>query len=1143
MEKDLNQQQTLFKFVSIRPPELSNPENEGQRFVNDATLSSSDFYKAVQLAPDDKWEAMKKVPTNKLVFYRDMAVLRTKVGKDYIDAADYLARLTSSFIPEEVYDKIGALKSTGLVPRDLWDNLYYQVVHHDEFYVKETVMQLIVLYNVLVFKERLTKPQFLAALPVVVRARVVLPVELFADGGSVSISAQKGVDPKPLFSKKKLMDDAAILDGRYDMQRNDAAVIELKKLQKDYRLLYGKKYDSAMTDYLDQVAQAYANASTIEKTRTDCSGCVETFYEFENLQLPDFNPTIPPEIDPVQLERDLSPESFHVVKTLDLLKETTYDAIIEGLEQESKRVAKTVFGAVRETEKIVTIGGMSFQARSGSEMRDPFTTENQIPFIVSFKETSWHTGKIQFVLTQAYANAEITSVDYEVTFPGVTTPITGTAFAEAGGNLLGIYLFPDIPNLIIPNGKTEFHLTMTFYLLDGSVADLEVDVTLQGKIVGVATIRQRTNDNQGNLGSTFAPNMFGIRRLGIADYKKVVAEVCCYREAEVSSIENIMQGEFKNRTTTRERIEETTVTTERQTEKENITDTATTERFEMQSEIAKMLHQEKQAGAYANVSGKYGQNTTFELGANFAIATSKDESNRQAVTKSKEITQSATERIVSRFREEVVTKVTERYKEENTHILDNRTGTGNVSGVYRYINAVYKNAILNYGKRLMFEFMVPEPSKLFRLGMDLGEKATDGISELTAPPTPESLGLSNAQYLTETNYFALAAAYNANVEAPPEKYKVVGRAYKGEGKNGAMSFEYNDIRTPQGYKAYCALWNYTMRRSNNNNCNADIAIGNITRYVPKSSAANVLHLGTPTSVSELIYFNSTDERRYTDETVPVCLNTWDVGAFSLQVTCRFERGEELFQNWQLKTYDVIVKAYYDRFAEYNEKVASAQQEGTKSLAANPLFYRDIESGILKKNCVSYLVPPSQLGVQYYTGSSFKDFDITRDAQMDAYAAKAKFLEQAFEWNIMSYTFYPYYWAFKNNWKELFQSESDDPLFRNFIQAGMARVIVSVTPGFEDAVMHFMATGQVWNGGSVPVIGDPLYKSIVDELKEQEYVVEETWETTLPTSLIGLQEKGVSITTVGLPCGDGCDTGDSPFKQNDNELKPPMEVKP
>ncbi len=76
-----------------------------------------------------------------------------------------------------------------------------------------------------------------------------------------------------------------------------------------------------------------------------------------------------------------------------------------------------------------------------------------------------------------------------------------------------------------------------------------------------------------------------------------------------------------------------------------------------------------------------------------------------------------------------------------------------------------------------------------------------------------------------------------------------------------------------------------------------------------------------------------------------------------------------------------------------------------------------------------------------------------------------------------------------------------------------------------------------------MIGDPLYKSIVDELKEQEYVVEETWETTLPTSLIGLQEKGVSITTVGLPCGDGCDTGDSPFKQNDNELKPPMEVKP
>ena len=81
---------------------------------------------------------------------------------------------------------------------------------------------------------------------------------------------------------------------------------------------------------------------------------------------------------------------------------------------------------------------------------------------------------------------------------------------------------------------------------------------------------------------------------------------------------------------------------------------------------------------------------------------------------------------------------------------------------------------------------------------------------------------------------------------------------------------------------------------------------------------------------------------------------------------------------------------------------------------------------------------------------------------------------------MDYTFYPYYWA---KWQEMYISDSVDPLFRSFLQAGMARVIVTVKPGFEDAVQFFMSTGKIWNGGEVPVIGDPMYMSIFDEMRK------------------------------------------------------------
>ncbi|MCL2597678.1 MAG: hypothetical protein FWD66_08505, partial [Paludibacter sp.] len=93
------------------------------------------------------------------------------------------------------------------------------------------------------------------------------------------------------------------------------------------------------------------------------------------------------------------------------------------------------------------------------------------------------------------------------------------------------------------------------------------------------------------------------------------------------------------------------------------------------------------------------------------------------------------------------------------------------------------------------------------------------------------------------------------------------------------------------------------------------------------------------------------------------------------------------------------------------------------------------------------------------------------------------------------------------------------LFRSFMQAGMARVVVTVRPGFEEAVAHYMATGQIWNGGGTAVIGDSLYLSIVDELKEQEYTVDGSWETMLPTNLIALQRSGVAIDAEGLPVLD------------------------
>jgi hypothetical protein len=119
----------------------------------------------------------------------------------------------------------------------------------------------------------------------------------------------------------------------------------------------------------------------------------------------------------------------------------------------------------------------------------------------------------------------------------------------------------------------------------------------------------------------------------------------------------------------------------------------------------------------------------------------------------------------------------------------------------------------------------------------------------------------------------------------------------------------------------------------------------------------------------------------------------------------------------------------------------------------------------------------------------------------------QFLEQAFDWDNLSYLFYPYFWATRPKWVDLMSRADDaDATYTAFLQAGSARVLVSVTPGYEHAVAHYLATGEPWDGGAAPVIGDPLFVAVYQELRnEQDNLADavpegKPWPFVLPTSL-------------------------------------------
>lgn len=159
--------------------------------------------------------------------------------------------------------------------------------------------------------------------------------------------------------------------------------------------------------------------------------------------------------------------------------------------------------------------------------------------------------------------------------------------------------------------------------------------------------------------------------------------------------------------------------------------------------------------------------------------------------------------------------------------------------------------------------------------------------------------------------------------------------------------------------------------------------------------------------------------------------------------------------------------------------------------------------------MAYLMGHTNIGKNFVRGEKANDIHVNISKKMDEYAATVKFFEPALKWSIMSYKFHPFFWGHKKEWTGTYDLESNDTTFKAFLQAGMARAVVTVRSGFEEAVMLYMSTGQIWNGGEVPTLEDHLYLSIVEELKEPEYTIEEKWTSRVPSTLTLVQKDTVT----------------------------------
>ncbi len=729
------------------------------------------------------------------------------------------------------------------------------------------------------------------------------------------------------------------------------------------------------------------------------------------------------------------------------------------------------------------------------------------------------------------------------------------------------------PEQTVDFGKaSSYSLDGTLVLDDGTELELAAETNLAKDRVG--GLAQRKGDlvepgpGPGHLPQVSdltqqrdaKGQLFGVNKLGMAVFHKVEQEVCCYVPGEVSHIENILAREYKERQTRSLTSTETTTEDTTAWEAENQSDTSTAMRNELQSEVAAVLNRETNIGASAStgVTGSiYGQDFSADASFDFGYSNGNTTSNTDARTYAEDVTRAATARVLQKTTVKRTSKMLSEFEETNRHGFDNREGTEHVTGVYRWLDIVYTNRLINYGKHLMVEFLIPEPAAFYLKALNRANRPSDTepVDETGKPQPPDTLAahdVTSAEGVTRETYRDLEEQFDAVLEDPiPLAQKVESVDFRAAASPGGKpaddgnrkSYTF-DVQVPQGYRLSKADLTvdflYHMYSPNEMGSFMEASMAGKGKRRDKDTEA-----GTPGEGYALPKTGSGKKNReWTDlntnwsyggqhtGTVKLKLDMKNVHDFNVTGEVTFEVSDAEYIAWQERCYSALRDAYQRQWDNYERELAAweaaqAQEEAASNeeeeihYGASPSQNRLTEQQELKRIAIDMLTRPFGIdfGVDFMKPGPCKVPIVEQTKEWEVYSSHVKFFEQAFLWPTMAYLFYPYYWGERCDWEEkMLLDVPSDPLFVKFLQSGMARVVVPVRRGFEDAVTYFLDTGEIWNGGDLVLdTDDDLYLSVADELQEIKGMVEDEWPTRLPTTLTIVQGDSVYLRDEGLPC--------------------------
>lgn len=583
---------------------------------------------------------------------------------------------------------------------------------------------------------------------------------------------------------------------------------------------------------------------------------------------------------------------------------------------------------------------------------------------------------------------------------------------------------------------------------------------------------------------------YAIGNLQLVKYKLLRYEI-----GELAHITSVMPGE--KRKVVNRKLDRITDKEQITSYNESTSDNTTTEKsHDFSKELWKAIAETTQTSNYPDpgLVSTYGPPTNITIMGSYTKAqTTQTPEKKQITLYAKKVLNLTTQRISEKINKVRSHTQLKELEDTATSILDNSNSKDPAYGMYSWLNKVYKAKVVNYGNRMLFTFLIPNPAANYISQV----KVIEG-NNLTEPLSPAQLNIKTYQDITPDNYLALCQYYQLKTFplAPNAQLVISDIMQLGESKL---------VSIPKGYEASQATISYAFGEGN------DTAV--VNGFIGKSNFSFDQSKGnTGTQRFDMNQEQNTVAVGIVSSNVITMSPPSSAVDFQLSVEIISLLNAENLLSWQISIYQLISTAYREQYEIYNQKsnVSNGRDERVNPLKDYLIVKQELEKGV-RQQLQNHIMNTVGLPSNYERETASPGINYN-------YPENAQYINSSLEWNEMTYTFLDEY----DSQNELFAVSSLSPdYFSGFLKATYARVTIPVTPQYNYGFLYFLSTGFVWTSADnfAPCFDDSQTENntstdqatIVQELKnvfKQPNLPEKTidsWEVVIPTSMQMLQK--------------------------------------